>query len=437
MNPATTQQIPVVVKPAMLFSQYVAKPGSTVDIHAEIKISIVEGEMETGGIVNLAFVVDTSYSTFGFLPFLQEALIESINLVPPGSQIAGISFSNYGNLFQPMAPIEQAKSLFIQKVDAMVSAGGTNMGDGIAKATDELSKVGAGEKVLVLFTDGATGAPDDCLRIAEHAKAQGIIIYAIGLCIAQKGVVLSRNEFNPELLEKIAGANYVYIENPEKDIVPSFQAKVLRASKIGITNTKLSINPVDWIEVRETSLAKPIFQESPNPLEIPVGEVIIGQENSVVISMTGKLPNDIQAGKRRGFGSVTLIGDVSSRGLKQAELGQGWMQLRFGEKPVVNPSVRETVRLVAIAKEQAAAAQALARGDVESARKSIQSARAKTQAVTDEDLIATLTAGFNQVEQDISAGDTLRAEERMKASSKKTTAPSDDDLIAALTAGRV
>lgn len=95
---------------------------------------------------------------------------------------------------------------------------GTVIGEGLATATDRLSKSDAKSKVIILITDGKEDPPDtrliDPLTALEIAKAQGVKVYTIGMGAVPSTVVeiTGSRPGNPaidfideELLRKIAG----------------------------------------------------------------------------------------------------------------------------------------------------------------------------------------------------------------------------------------
>lgn len=66
-------------------------------------------------------------------------------------------------------------------VDALTASGSTNHSDAFTKATQLFDPASTNAKVMVMFTDGQTTVGPDPNPFATAAKAQGIIIYCIGL----------------------------------------------------------------------------------------------------------------------------------------------------------------------------------------------------------------------------------------------------------------
>lgn len=89
-----------------------------------------------------------------------------------------VSFSNTA-----VADTQLITSVDVLKtaVDSLTAGGNTNHADAFSKAVQLFDPASANAKVMVMFTDGntTTGAPP--APVAAAARAQGIIIYCIGL----------------------------------------------------------------------------------------------------------------------------------------------------------------------------------------------------------------------------------------------------------------
>lgn len=95
-----------------------------------------------------------------------------------GSRIGIVSFSTTAvQNTQLITDVDDLKA----KVDALVSGGSTNHADAFEKAIQLFDPASSNAKVMVMFTDGVTTAGAPPSPVAEAAKAQGIIIYVIGL----------------------------------------------------------------------------------------------------------------------------------------------------------------------------------------------------------------------------------------------------------------
>ena len=95
-----------------------------------------------------------------------------------GSRIGIVSFSNTAvqdtQLITSVADLKAA-------ADSLIAGGSTNHGEAFEKATELFDPQSMNAKVIVMFTDGQTTAGPPPTPIADAAKAQGIIIFCIGL----------------------------------------------------------------------------------------------------------------------------------------------------------------------------------------------------------------------------------------------------------------
>lgn len=66
-------------------------------------------------------------------------------------------------------------------IDNLAAGGRTNHEDAFIKALELFNPSSSSAKVMIMFTDGVTTAGGDANIIATAAKAQGVIIYCIGL----------------------------------------------------------------------------------------------------------------------------------------------------------------------------------------------------------------------------------------------------------------
>ena len=95
-----------------------------------------------------------------------------------GSHIGIVSFSNTAvQDTQLITSVDTLKNA----VDALVAGGSTNHADAFTKAIELFDPSSGNAKVIVMFTDGNTTAGAPPAPVAAAARAQGIIIYCIGL----------------------------------------------------------------------------------------------------------------------------------------------------------------------------------------------------------------------------------------------------------------
>lgn len=148
-----------------------------------------------------------------------------------GSRIGIVSFATEGRVdAQLITSVDTLKSA----VDSLVSGGSTNHAQAFAKATELFSPPSGNAKVMVMFTDGNTtvGAPP--APVAEAAKAQGIVIYCIGL-IGSDGLdidALNTWATDPD-------ATHVAVTPDAADLEELFAELAANISKTGATDIKI------------------------------------------------------------------------------------------------------------------------------------------------------------------------------------------------------
>ena len=165
-----------------------------------------------------------------------------------GSRIGIVSFANTAvEDTQLITSVDALKNA----VDALTAGGSTNHADAFTKATQLLEAASSSNaKVIVLFTDGntTTGAPP--APVAAAARAQGIIIYCIGL-IGSDG--LDVNALNNWATDP--DASHVAVTPDAQDLEELFAELAANISKTGATD--IEIDEVVNADFMITSILSP------------------------------------------------------------------------------------------------------------------------------------------------------------------------------------
>lgn len=154
-----------------------------------------------------------------------------------GSRMGVVSFSSTAVAnTQLITSVDALKAA----VDGLSAGGSTNHADAFAKATQLFDPASPNAKVMVLFTDGNTtiGAPP--APVAAAARAQGIIIYCIGL-IGSDGLDISAlNDWATD-----PDASHVAVTPDAADLEELFAELAANISKPGATDIIIDevVNP--------------------------------------------------------------------------------------------------------------------------------------------------------------------------------------------------
>lgn len=145
-----------------------------------------------------------------------------------GSRIGIVSFANTAMTDTPLiTAVDTLKSA----VDSLAAGGSTNHADAFTRAVELFDPTSGNAKVIVMFTDGNTTAGDPPAPVAAAARAQGIVIYCIGL-IGSDG--LDINALNSWATDPDAA--HVAVTPNAADLERIFAELAANISKPGATN---------------------------------------------------------------------------------------------------------------------------------------------------------------------------------------------------------
>lgn len=154
-----------------------------------------------------------------------------------GSRIGIVSFADAATQDTQMIV---SVSALKDAVDGLAAGGNTNHADAFAKAIGLFDPNSSNAKVIVMFTDGKTTAGAPPAPVAAAARAQGIVIYCIGLIGADGIDVDALNDWATD-----PNATHVAVTPDAADLEELFAKLAANISKTGATDIVINetVNP--------------------------------------------------------------------------------------------------------------------------------------------------------------------------------------------------
>ena len=210
-----------------------------------VKLSLTAAPDIVNNPTDIVLVLDRSGSMSGtplanlklgakkFVEIIDESTDGSENgQIGNGSRIGIVSFSSTAT--QDTALITSVLELD-NAIDNLTAGGQTNHADAFTQAIDLFDMTSSNAKVIIMFTDGVTTAGSPPTPIAELAKAQGIIIYCIGL-VGDTGLdVNSLNDWSSD-----PDSAYVAVTPDDAELEELFEELAENISKPGATNIEIT-----------------------------------------------------------------------------------------------------------------------------------------------------------------------------------------------------
>lgn len=199
-----------------------------------------------------------------------------------GSHIGIVSFST--TAVQNTALITSVGDLK-QAVDDLSANGNTNHADAFEKALQLFDPASTNDKVMVMFTDGVTTVGGDPAIAAANAKAQGVIIYVIGLS--------GRGGIDEQALREWASdpdSAYVAITPDDAELEDLFEELAKNITKPGATNIKIidHISPCFEITSTTTPTKGTASLINANTLHWNIDQLGVSKSEGAVLEFTVK-----------------------------------------------------------------------------------------------------------------------------------------------------
>ncbi|HEU5368195.1 MAG TPA: VWA domain-containing protein [Ktedonobacterales bacterium] len=372
-------------------------------------LPVMEGAV-TGTIpLNLCLAIDRSSSMRGEkLRAVKMALRALVKRLQPGDVLSVVAFDNRAEVIV-RAEARQIPDVMIAAIEQLHERGGTEIGQGLAKALEELDRFASQPIVshLILLTDGQTyGDEERCLELAQKAHEQGISITALGI----------GTEWNEELLDMIADVSEGsadYLEGAN-DILTALDQHVGALRNTLATNVRLSMQMEGGVRIRRVTRVIPDFSElmdaapsdqrwmlSPE-VQLDIGSVpATGQECALALLWEILLPANARG--HYILGQLEAQYDIPSARLldqkKSARVAVDFVEMMPPTGLRIPAKVKQAIEYVTAYRLQNKARERIDQGDHAGASTLLQTAALRLRAADQEDLAEEAQAQAQQLQQ--------------------------------------
>ncbi len=246
----------------------------------------------------IALVIDRSGSMEGDkLELTKKAAQGVVELLSPQDFISVIAFDDAP---REIVPIQNVSSLVAvnDTIGAISSDGSTNIFPALAKATDDLLRVNAKFKHIILLTDGLS-VPGDYEQTIRRAVGGKITVSTVGI----------GSDADKFLLEKLAseGAGRCYFSDDPRSVPQIFMRETRLADKS-------AVNEEPFLALEENAAVKLTGEISIEDAPPLLGCAIVNAKPTSEIALTTEQGDPLLAFWRYGLGvSVAFMSDVDGR----------------------------------------------------------------------------------------------------------------------------
>ena len=213
---------------------------------------------------------------------------------------------NFSNLVTFMQGLTFDQNLEKSKIDSLVTIGGTNIGSGIYRSTQELvtnNRTGA-QLIEVLLTDGEVNEPGSytqgrqyMMAAASEAASDGIKIYTIGFNISAG----SNAENDLKQVSSVTGGQYYFAPDASKlnqiyqNISKVITTPIPQGASVGMIEAATNKNPLvkvtlfsgNFTEIRDMTDGSNVTNYFPFNFSYDYGIKVVNQLNKVFLYVNG------------------------------------------------------------------------------------------------------------------------------------------------------
>jgi len=248
--------------------------------------NIIQPKINQEKPVDMVIVLDRSGSMAGKkIMDAKNAVRGLLEKLSDRDRFALVTYSNFVQSDDNLAFVtSENRERCLCEIDAVSAGGGTNLGAGLIKGIDILSKAAEKERIgkVILVSDGkANQGITDPDQLAAMAKTRHGLEYAVTTVGVGKG-------FNEQLMASIADTGrgtYYYLENPE-NFLAVFTEEFKSTRAVAASSFFIHVPLPNGVEVISAS-GYPVKTEE-NMAVISPGDLLSGQTKTIYISMRAK-----------------------------------------------------------------------------------------------------------------------------------------------------
>lgn len=333
--------------------------------------------------LNLALVIDRSTSMRGArLDQVKAAAHQIIDSLNEDDIISIVSFSDRAEVVVEATPTRESERLTLKAmVSTMQASGGTEILQGLIHGLAELHHHLDRKYVnhLILLTDGRTyGDEEDCILLAETAAGDGIAISGMGI----------GEEWNDVFLDQVAsrtGGASAYVNSP--GAVSRFLKERVRAlGRSYAERLRLTVAPDPDVTLESAFKLSPHPMPLPTDLQpVPLGTLEANRTASVLLQL--QLPPLTQVGFRP-LARLDVTGDIifaDHAGYKA--ISDISIEVARDVPPEEPPlAILDALGKLTLYRMQEKAEEAIRRGDVAEATRSLENLATRLLAAGQDEL---------------------------------------------------
>lgn len=365
---------------------------------------------ETGSTMPMAMVpvIDVSGSMYAEerLETVQRAAHHLIDQLRPNDTLALVAFADHAKVAAPLTQGSNGQVLHraVDSVPDLNVGGGTAMANGFKEALNLLQQPAYRDyaRRILLLTDGHTFDEEECLRLAQAAQAQEIVVSVIGV----------GSDWNEEFLMRLAsigGGDWTYIRlqgkpsdpgfvSVDEQIKQCFARELSAVQNVTASGLQITLELTPGVTIRSVKRSNPQIQDlniqtSDRSVQLPLGQV--GRSEDYLMEV-------VQPPRKPGLFRVMKVrASYKAAGGSQPTTVEQDIIVQYTTNPLeanqVNAQVQQRIQEVGVHQQVEKATRLLAAGEVEKATRLLRNASNVTQRLGDPGKTRVLSEAIEQI----------------------------------------